>query len=686
MKHRILNLFFLALSSLLLTTACQDDDTAPGLSVESQAAIATFAGDEVHVLATVSDEDGISRIIVSCENWGVLKEYDLGWQSPRVFNVNYRFTVPASAGRDFNETLLIDVVNKHGMHNERQIPMTYLEDTTAPVWDNYAESLQVIFDGSEGILNYTFLLSDDRSVASVKLEVDNEEYEEVFDAKTVEFKPSHTFTAMGTYPATLTITDSSDNETAVNFSIVVMVEESEDPISDYAAMYVIPAEDAPENYIVGFYQPMPRTNPYEYWTYVYAPTDNHKIAFVPTQSVTGDYFGLSPYVSTKLMNKRGYVVPVNLPTKGYYSVWIDILNHQYSVSAYTPTTPAELVGHESALCMSGTGLSVGDWAMTPALAPNATHSMRLSGTLSVSAAADAAASICFTTADWAHIWRPDFDSPSTVTGWWYSAGGIMFNFTSAGAGDYPVVFDAGISPVWVTIRKPDSMTVVPGDPVSDYPEMWTIPTEESPSDYVLGYYRPLARTAAYEYAGQIYATAGMKIAFVPTQALDGDYFGLKSGKLVNKNGGVEPITIAAAGYYDIALNVQTQTYSVTAFTPDASRAAAIAGQTYYINGEGLDGDDWAMVESLKLTAATDLRLAGNLVTDVAAGNWPRFCLTTAAWDSMWRPTFNAAWAINGWSNAGGSDSASFESVGAGSYPLVFDAGVTPAWITVRKPN
>ncbi len=670
--------------SSLFVMSCQKEGTAPGLSVESSGAIKTFAGDEVLVEATLSDVDGIEKITVSCEAWEVLKEYDLSEQTPTVFNLSYRFTVPATAGRDFSQTLLVDVENIFGMHTTREIPMTYLPDVTAPSCANFLSAMEVKFVDGAGVLKYIFNLSDDRGVSSAKFEVDGETYEQTFAEKDAKFSINHTFTQMGNYPARFTFVDSSDNKVELDITVVVMMEEIEDPISDYERMYVIPASESPDSYVLGYWQPMKHDNPYEYWAYVYAPQDGHKIAFVPTRSVEGDYFGVSPQVSTKLMNKNGYVLPVELPKKGYYSVFINIQKNQFSVTEHTPTAQESITANINNICFVGSNLSIGNWVFG---SPMSVDGMRLYSNVPVSGAEGAKVELCLTNGTWDLTWRPDANAADDVTGWW-AAGNKSVEFYSVGEGDYPIVFDTGIDPMWVTIKVPEAFTPAPSDPISDYAQMWAINVSENADDYVLGYYRPIARTGEYQYAGQIYAEAGSKWAFVPVQSTDGDYFGLIGNKLTNKRGEVSPVEIAEAGYYNVVLDVKKQSYSVTAFTPDVSLATNIAGKNIYLNGENIDGENWAMVESLKLAAAGDYQLTGNLVVDVEPGTWPKFCVTDDAWSVIWRPRFNSDWtAILAWElNNGSNDSAYFDSLGTGNYPVHFDVGVTPAWLTVKKPQ
>ncbi len=442
---------------ILLMASCEEKTYLPaGLSVENGSEIKTFAGDNVTLKLTVSDEVGIEKIILDCKNWHILKEYDLSGQKPVVFNISYPFIVPETAGMNFSEKMKVDVVNVGGIHTIREIPLNYLPDNTLPELINYNPELEITYEEGSGVFSGSFNLADDRGLKSVRLEIDEISFDETktLKGKTATYTPALTFTSIANYNATLTITDISDNSREYAITFIVMVTEVENPISDYPGMFIVNTGESPANYIVGYYQPLQRTNPYEYWGYFYAPENNTKIAFVPTQSLDGDYFGVSPYVSTKLFNNNGYVVPINIAAKGYYSIWIDIQNQVYTVTAYTPAAPAEFAGLAGSICMVGTGYTYGDWVMSPAMTYEASNDLRISGNLSVALDAGGTVSLCFSTPDWAHIWRPDKDSPSQVTGWWHSPGGIMFYFESVGAGNYPVTFDAGISPIWVTIRKP----------------------------------------------------------------------------------------------------------------------------------------------------------------------------------------------------------------------------------------
>ena len=120
---------------------------------------------------------------------------------------------------------------------------------------------------------------------------------------------------------------------------MVMFSEMENPIQDYPGMYVIDADENPDDYIDGYYRWMDRRGEYQYEGKFYAAKDNSKIFFTPERTIDGDLYGVSPYVSSKLMNNNGYVVPVTIAKAGYYGIWIDLQAHTFSVWALE--VPAE---------------------------------------------------------------------------------------------------------------------------------------------------------------------------------------------------------------------------------------------------------------------------------------------------------------------------------------------------------
>ena len=222
-------------------------------------------------------------------------------------------------------------------------------------------------------------------------------------------------------------------------------------------MYCIIAHENPNNYILGYYKPMTKDADYIYSVKFLATKDNSKIAFVPTQSITGDYFGISPYVSTKLFNSNGYVIPITLPTKGYYNISIDIQNKTYSITPWTPTGTNSYAN--SVRMYANNDISWGVWVASPAMTPDVDNQFVLRGVIPITGASGIEVKwFCFATNDWSMSWRPDSDSPNTVTSWFAFAGnGKSLNIISMGVGDYPVIFDMSPSAMWggmwVTIKK-----------------------------------------------------------------------------------------------------------------------------------------------------------------------------------------------------------------------------------------
>lgn len=446
----------------LITFACQElTDVPPGVSIDS-GDISTFAGDTILFKSTVSDELGIQKISINCAEWGINKEIDLATQKPKVFNVDEQIYVPGDAGMNFNVSLKLEILSISGKVTEKIIPATYSPDTQLPVFINFSPEISVEYntETNTGIGSFNFNISDNRGLVSATFAIPSLNYTKTINAsgKSTILSDQITFNSVQKYPATLTVADLSGNTLLKNFDIIVMPVEPEDPISNYASMFCIIADENPDSYIVGYYKPMEKTADYIFSVKVYAEKDGAKIAFVPTRSITGDYFGVSPYVSTKLLNKRGYVQPITLPTKGYYTVSINIITKSYSL---TPWTPAGTNTYANQVCMfANNDIAWGAWVASPVMTPDANNSFVVRGSIPITAASDVIVQwFCFATSNWSMSWRPDGDTPSAVTAWYgYAGNGKSLNITSAGAGDYPVMLDMaptiGTDGLWVIIKKP----------------------------------------------------------------------------------------------------------------------------------------------------------------------------------------------------------------------------------------
>ena len=206
-------------------------------------------------------------------------------------------------------------------------------------------------------------------------------------------------------------------------------------------MYIVNAGENPDDYVNGYYRYMDRKGEYQYEGKFYAPADNTEIYFVPTRSMEGDLYGTSPYVSSKLMNKNGYVVPVILSKKGYYGVWVDLTAHTYSIWEYEIPTDA----CTEPLWLSGTGFSFGDWGASNEMTKTDTYRYEVETEVLGDYAGDY--QYYFYTSGWGRQFRADVDG-----NWWYEAtGGSLITYKTDYSGKVKVTFDTAAP--WATIKK-----------------------------------------------------------------------------------------------------------------------------------------------------------------------------------------------------------------------------------------
>ena len=432
--------------------SCSNDDAnhRPGLWT-AQDMIETFPGDTVLVQGQVSNYIGMDRVEIKCDEWGISQVYQLDGKHAKVFNYNYRMPIPADA--TFDAELKITVTDTEGTENKKTIAMTYLPDTEAPVaTTDMPWQVSVDFDATAGYGTYAFSLTatDDRQLKQVTVEIPDASYAKQFDVtgRAATVSESIQMDQAGTFPMTVTISDATGNTKKYEQQLVVMLAEAEDPISDYPVMWVVNASENAADYLDGYYAPLTRQDAYQYQGSFYADKDGYQLYIVPTKTMDADLFGASPYVSSKLMNKQGYVVPVTIEQKGYYGLWIDIQAHTWSI--WSLDTSAAYTGS-----MSFAGCGFADWGvdvwgnMTDEMTRDGnryTYTVKQNGNQSTHSYYGARVS------DWGWILR--YWSDASGCGWWVDDagyGGSVGSYESTYEGDVVVTFDTAI--LWGTVKK-----------------------------------------------------------------------------------------------------------------------------------------------------------------------------------------------------------------------------------------
>lgn len=426
----------LSVAGIFISCQKEGADVKPGLYIEQQT-IKTFPTDTVRVKGTASNYVGMSSVSLTCEAWGIEQVYDLTSQKPKVFNYDYQMIVPADAS--FAGTAMdVAVTDINGLQTVKTITIEELADfippTATPV---LLDQVAVPYDPTTntGNLNLSFSLYDRRGLKSIKTEVAAIGFT---DSKTLSgmndtYSTSMNFTASGNYEVMVTVTDLAGNNLVMTTEAVVMVEVESDPIQEWPNLFMFVAGEDPDDYVDGFYKYMDADTetPYAYKTNFYSPSPDTKIYLVPTKSMDADMIGVDPNVSTKLMNKNGYVAPIPVPGQGYYGIWVDIQNGTYSFWEIDPSTSATIC--EEDIWISGTGFSTfADWGSTSAMTRDG---YRYTQNLAVNAGTVA---YYFYTSGWARVFRADADSY-----WWYEgAEGSTAAPTTEYTGPVEVTFDS----------------------------------------------------------------------------------------------------------------------------------------------------------------------------------------------------------------------------------------------------
>ncbi len=413
MKNRFL---FLAILCLALFGCTEEGaDLRPGLYVDADL-IDAFPGKEIRVSGQASCYTGLQTLSIQCEAWKISQEDELGTQNPVVWNFGYSFTVPENAS--FPQQLLITATDVHGSEMKKAITIRYVPATTPPYVGGLQRQIAVDYDETEGIAVYSLkatLYGEDKLKEAV-IELPSLAIKETLTlSKTEEeIEWSYTFSAKGTYPMTLTVTDKSGNVTVSEHKLIVMLPEKVDEVSDYPQLWAFKSTATESDYIFGFYQYMNRMDDYQYQVAVYAESDETAFMFSPTKETNGERkFGESPYVEDRIISVQtqpDYVQGYK-PGKGYWGLLVNL--QEKTIEKW----PLDLsAADKSPLYCSADWNS---WTFTPMAAGATPYEQKVDVTILKNNQY-----FCFASAtDWTHMWRIWKTSGGDMAGWWFSEDG-----------------------------------------------------------------------------------------------------------------------------------------------------------------------------------------------------------------------------------------------------------------------
>ena len=449
MKKNLTKLMLLLVAVTM--AACSEDgaDQNPGLWTALDK-IETFPGDTVLVTGQVSNYIGMRSVEIACAVWGIDKVYKLDGEHSKVFTYNYRMPVPQDA--TFDQQLSVTVTDTEGKQTSKMLAMTFLPDTKSPKrLTDMPEQISVDFDPLAGAGTYSLdiTVSDDRQLKQATVSIADLDIYETFPlvGRQATVRRDLSIRSIGSYTMTIVLEDAAGNTATYMHDIVSMLAEDEDPIEDYKLMWVVNASENADDYLDGYYMPLSRQDAYKYSGKFYADRDGYQLFVTAAKTMDKELFGVSPYVSSKLMNKNGYVVPVTIEKKGYYGLWIDIQNHQWSIWEVDASA-----AYTGSLTVSGCGFKdFGDWGTASEEmyrdGCRYTYTLTQNGSYTGDRQYYAAR-----VSDWGYALR--WWSDANGCGWWEDTGGWGGNcgtYVSDYDGEVVVTFDTVIP--WGSVRK-----------------------------------------------------------------------------------------------------------------------------------------------------------------------------------------------------------------------------------------
>ncbi|WDF67331.1 hypothetical protein PQ465_13555 [Sphingobacterium oryzagri] len=353
MKTNHLLLCWLLATLVFLVYSCNKDESSypvvdgadPVLTLRMER-IRTEIGREFRIQGQINDNDGISKIKLSCAEILLNKTIDVSRDSlVKAFNLDYKFkTLPSQTGDNFTVTVTVEDVL--GKTVERSIPLTMDGDFTAPTFTVAPDENVTVLIKSVTRLNLRFSLTDDKGLGSVKIDIPELNVSEsitsfenprLFSYSSSVVLPS----TAGSYACTITAKDAQDNETVRN----IMLQVSQTP--DFQKMYLIDVDNATllNSDLFGVPALIERTAPYTYRARYYNKANGTRVRFAPQKTDFNPIcYGIHPDDASKLTDEPDISQPIMLTSVGYNEITFNIQSGNFSVRAYTPTDTPIPVG------------------------------------------------------------------------------------------------------------------------------------------------------------------------------------------------------------------------------------------------------------------------------------------------------------------------------------------------------
>lgn len=340
----------LAVSSCAFLS-CDDSDSWPtvdGAAPSLQLTASHYqgaTGRTIPIKGTITDNDGIATIDLSCKELFIRKTIDIidiYGEPLKSYDLNYAFPVAADeTGDNFN--IEITVTDVCGQKSTQTMLVTMDGDFDAPSFSSAPASEVTLIMKARTSYSLNISATDDQNLASLKIDIEGVYNNEVtMNGKNGSFSEKIIFpNEEKTYPMTLTLTDKT-GKTTVKKSVISVTSD----VPDYPNLWIADVETADELNSDIFGVPMYVSHvfegtgddatpvPYTYVARYYNQKAGTKVRFLGQKS---DFSPVCYGVDADglLNDDEDAMQPLVLNEAGvYYKITINIKNYTLDVETY----------------------------------------------------------------------------------------------------------------------------------------------------------------------------------------------------------------------------------------------------------------------------------------------------------------------------------------------------------------